>query len=160
MPTHARDLMQADPITVLPSTPFLQVQHLVVVAQISGVPVVDEQGKVLGVISVGDLLRVVDQACDDEIDDAPTVEHQRSPDSEELSEQLGALTALDVASPDIVWVSPDTPITRIAHLMRTAEIHRVLVGIDGHLSGILTAFDLLAAIEERAPPSSRSDVTA
>ncbi len=154
MPRCARDLMQANPITIAPETPFLEVQHLFVVAQISGAPVVDARGAVLGVISAGDLLRVVDQACDDDLDDAPAAEHQRTTASEELPERVGALTAIDVATPDVVWVSPDTPIARVAHVMRTEGIHRVLVGNDGRLSGILTAFDLLVAIEDRPPPSS------
>ncbi|HEX7836323.1 MAG TPA: CBS domain-containing protein [Kofleriaceae bacterium] len=137
---RARDLMQVDPLTVAFSTPFLQIQHLFVVAQISGVPVVDDRGRVLGVISSSDLLRVFDQAFDDEIDSP------ESSNAADLSEQLGSLTAIDIATPGAIWVSPDCSIWEVAQLIRTERIHRVLVGEGGHLVGILTAFDLLQAI--------------
>lgn len=151
MPTLARDLMQPDPITIAPSTPFLEIQHLFVLGEIGGAPVVDASGKVLGMISDCDLLRVMDQACDDEFDAFPSAAepvHGPPLGSHELPEGLCSLTALDVLVPDVVWVLPDTPIARVAHIMRTEVIHRVLVGHEGRLAGILTTFDLLKALEE------------
>lgn len=147
--TCARDLMQPAPITITPQTPLLELLRLFVVGQIGGAPVVDERGTVLGVLSMTDLLRVVDQVCDEDIDPEPSREGARGrvERSEELPERLGVLTAIDVVTPDVVWVSPETPIARVAHLMRTEGIHRVLVGDDGRLAGILTAFDLLKAID-------------
>jgi len=146
----ARDLMQHEPISIPSRTPFLEILRLFVVGQIGGAPVVDDRGTVLGVLSVTDLLRVVDQVCDEDIDPEPAREGDRvrvESSEEELPERFGALTAIDVVTPDVVWVSPETPIARVAHLMRTEGIHRVLVGVDGRLAGILTAFDLLKAIE-------------
>ena len=145
----ARDLMQPDPISIAPQTPFLEILRLFVVGQIGGAPVVDDRGTVLGILSMTDLLRAVEQVCDEDIDPEPSREGARArvDSSEELPERLGALTATDVVTPDVVWVSPETPIARVAHLMRTEGIHRVLVGEDGRLGGILTAFDLLKAIE-------------
>ena len=145
----ARDLMQPDPLSISPETPFLEILRLLVVGQLGGAPVVDDRGTVLGVLSTTDLLRVVDQVCDEDIDPEPPREGARSraESSMELPERLGVLTAIDVVTPDVVWVSPETPIARVAHLMRTVGIHRVLVGEDGRRVGILTAFDLLRAIE-------------
>ena len=45
-----------------------------------------------------------------------------------------------------IWVSPDCAICEVARLMRAEGIHRVLVGHDRRLAGILTAFDLLQAV--------------
>lgn len=143
----ARDLMQVDPVTVLPGTPFLQVQHLFVVALISGAPVVDDRGTVHGVVSAIDLLRVADQAFDDEVDPEPEAQRSFEPSTTvELPERLGSLTAIEIASPEPIWVSPDCDICEVARLMRARGIHRVLVGHDGRLAGILTAFDLLQAV--------------
>jgi CBS domain-containing protein len=133
-----RDLMQWSPITVPADMPFLEVQHLFVAAHISGAPVVDGRGKVVGVVSSNDLLRAVDQACDDEVDEAALGSDER--------EHLEALTARDVATPVLVWASPDDPATKIAKTMREHGIHRVLVGSPTHLEGVLTTFDFLRAL--------------
>jgi CBS domain-containing protein len=50
MPESARDLMTTPVLTVAPDAPLLEVQHLFVVAHISGAPIVDKTGKVLGVV--------------------------------------------------------------------------------------------------------------
>lgn len=132
--------MHADLVTVPATMPFLEVQHLFVVANISGAPMVDATGRVLGMVTSSDLLRALDQVCDDDADlgldedDAPVREH------------LGDLVARDVGTPEVVWVPLDTPISRVAQLMHSEGIHRVLVGENGRVAGILTAFDLLRAV--------------
>jgi CBS domain-containing protein len=139
--SRASDLMTTDLVTVRPEMSLLQVQHLFVVLQISGAPVVDVRGDVVGVISSSDLLRAVDQICDEDVDPMP-------PDDDGLPERLGVLSVRDVATSEAVWVAPDAPIQDVATLMRTEGIHRVLVGAESRLEGILTAFDLLEALEE------------
>jgi CBS domain-containing protein len=132
--------MQPDPITVPATMPFLDVQHLFVVAHIGSAPIVDVRGCVLGMITNSDLLRTVDQFCDDEVDPGSSM----TPGA--LSEQLAELVAGDVGTQEVVWVPLDAPISVVAHLMRTEGIHRVLVGQNGQLAGILTTFDLLRAV--------------
>jgi CBS domain-containing protein len=134
--------MRTDLITVRPETSLLQVQHLFVVLQISGAPVVDAKDRVVGVISSSDLLRAVDQVCDEDIDPTPTSA------TDVLPERLSALSVRDVATTEVVWVAPDTPIADVAKLMREEGIHRVLVGASSQLEDILTAFDLLEALED------------
>ena len=143
----ARDVMRRDPISIAVDTPFLEVQHLFVVAQIGGAPVVGSHGEVLGIISTVDLLRAVDQACDAEVDG----------NAEELAEDLHPLRASEVMTPEVVWVTPDTPASQVARLMRDQGIHRVLVGNDGRLEGIITAFDLLALVETQGTDRSIQD---
>lgn len=92
----------------------------------------------MGVISAIDLMRATDQAFDDDLDPGESVEQDSRSD---------VLTAEDIASPDPVWVSPTTPVDRVAQLMQRERIHRVLVGDDGNLEGILTTFDLLEKVQ-------------
>ncbi|MBZ0238727.1 MAG: CBS domain-containing protein [Deltaproteobacteria bacterium] len=140
----ARDLMQPEPITIPAAMPFPQIQHLFVVARIGGAPVVDERGTVVGVVSTADLLGALDQAFDDDIDPAPPGDPApESPSAIALPEGLGALTARELATPDAIWVSPEASPAEVARVMRAEGVHRVLVGRDGQLAGILTAFDLL-----------------
>lgn len=133
MALRARDLMKTDLLTIPPEMPFLEVQHLFVEAGVGGAPVVDASGHVRGVITSADLLRVTDQACDDEIDALEPA-------------ALETLTANDVATPEQIWVSPDADVAHVARLMREQGVHRVLVGSDGRLAGVLSAFDLLEAV--------------
>ncbi len=133
----ARDLMQPDPLTVPATMSYLDLQHVLVAAQVSGAAVVDESGGVVGVVSATDLLRAADEALDDDRDPG---------ESDNLAERFEMLTAGDLATPEVVWVSPRTPIARVAQRMRSVGIHRVLVGERGKLQGILTAYDLLKAV--------------
>lgn len=136
MTVHARELMQPNPITVSSQTPLLELQHLLVVAHISGVPVVGADGQVTGVVSVTDVLSAIAQALDEDHDPG---------ESDDLLEELRAITAGDIATPEVVWVSPDTEVADVARMMRAEGIRRVLVG-NGRLEGILTAYDLLRAV--------------
>jgi CBS domain-containing protein len=132
----ARELMQPNPITVSSHMPLLELQHLLVVAHISGVPVVGADGQVTGVVSATDVLSAIEQALDEDHDPG---------ESDDLLEELRAITAGDIATPEVVWVSPDTAVAEVARMMRAEGIRRVLVG-NGRLEGILTAYDLLRAV--------------
>jgi CBS domain-containing protein len=140
MASLARHVMQPTPVTFAPDTPLLEIVHMFVTAHIHGAPVVAADGVVLGVVSATDLLRALDQACDDEIDAGERAEADR------LLDALAGLTARDVATPAPLWVSPEMPLPRVATLMRTQGLHSVLVGDAGKLLGVLSAFDLLAAL--------------
>jgi CBS domain-containing protein len=133
--------MKRDPITVRPDMPFLEIQRLFVQAHIGGAPVVDANGRVEGMITSSDLLRELDELCDEDLDaDEPE-------DEEALLDRLATLTAREVETPEAIWVTPDAPIAEVAQRMRDEGVHRVLVGADGKLLGILTAFDLLEALK-------------
>ena len=56
----ARDVMQTHLVTVEPELPLVDVHRLFVEEEITGAPVVDDTGRLLGVISSTDLLRAVD----------------------------------------------------------------------------------------------------
>jgi len=133
----AREVMHANPLTVSTETPVLDIQHLLVSAAIGALPVTARDGAVMGIVTASDVLRAFDQALDDDIDEG---------ESDAPRELLERITAADIATPEVIWVSPDAEITTVAQVMRDACIHRVLVGTHGRLEGILTAFDLLRTI--------------
>jgi CBS domain-containing protein len=129
--------MERNTLTIPSTMPFPEIVRLLVVAGIHGAPVVDEQGAIIGMVSAMDLLRASDQAHDDERDEG---------EGNDPLEQLSIATALELASPEPIWVAPEAPAGDVARLMHREGIHRVLVGADGRLEGILTAFDLLRAV--------------
>lgn len=133
---NARDLMEVNVLTIPANMPLAEIVRLIVVAGIHGAPVIDGSGAVVGLISVMDLLRASDQAHDDDHDEG---------ESSDPEAQLCSRTAIQLSSP-ATWVSPETPAGDVARLMRGTGIHRVLVGTEGRLEGIVTAFDLLRAV--------------
>ena len=137
MPRVARELITTEPFTVAAATPVLEVQHLLVLAQASGMPVVEEDGRVIGIVRAIDVLRALDQVLDPDLDDG---------ESDDLFEPLRALTARDIASVELVWIDPETPATEVAAQMRETGVQRVLVGVAGKLEGMLTPYELLAEI--------------
>lgn len=129
--------MHADLVTVPPDQSLLEVLHLLVVAGVGGVPVVREDGAVVGVLTATDVLHAIEQAVDEDRD---------AGEPEDLHESLRRITAGEIATPDVVWVSPDTTVAKVSQIMRAEGIHRVLVGSKRRLDGILTSFDLLRAV--------------
>lgn len=128
-----RDVMQRDVLTIPAAMPFAEILRVMVVAAVHGAPVIDENGKVVGMLSAMDLLRATEQAYDDERDEG---------EGADPLAQLRQATARQLASPEPAWVRPDAPLADVARLMKDTGSHRVLVGADGRLDGIVTAFDL------------------
>lgn len=141
---RVRDVMQASPIQILPRMPFLELQRIFVTAHIGGAPVVDERGVLLGVVTWMDLLRAVDQVCDEDIDSSGPDEPSERVSAHDFSERLGNLTAADVMSPDVVSVSPEMTARDAAEEMRSHSVDHLFVLEGGTMLGSVTALDLLA----------------
>lgn len=154
MALRARDVMQKSVISVQPDTPLAQVARLFVDEAIHGAPVVDETERLLGVISVTDLIRAVDET---HTSGAATAIYFRDvlefsgPDwssaPEDFQDRLEQLTVADVMQPSVVTVGSDVTVPEIAKLLRANQIHRVIVVNDGVLVGLVTALDLVGLLE-------------
>ena len=154
MPTTAADLMTRDVVSVGPDTPLLEVYRLFVTEQIHGAPVMDEEERLVGVISSSDLL----QAAEDERDTAigssdylrDLVEFS-SPDwgrgLTDFQDRLAQLTVADVMTAAVLTVQSDTPISEVARLLRQHGVHRAWVEEKGRLCGVISTFDLLPLVE-------------
>jgi CBS domain-containing protein len=148
----ARDLMQESIILVAPEDPLIGVQRLFADEMIHGAPVVDEQNRVLGVISTSDLL----QAVTDERDATYPVPGYFEDGvasfvgfgDEDFREALGGRRVAGVMTMDIVSVSPRATVSEVARTLRHNRVHRVLVIEDDALVGIITAFDLIELLEK------------
>lgn len=157
MATTARDIMQTGIVTVAPDAPLTSLQRLFVEEGIHGAPVVDDEGRVLGVVTSMDLLR----AASEEVDASPAepayfradldlhgFDWSRAP--ADLLEGLPDAVASDVMTTEILSVAPETPVAAVARVLRENAVHRVLVIEDGELRGILSAMDLVALLESPA----------
>jgi CBS domain-containing protein len=145
---RARDFMQTELLTVRPETPLLDIHRMFAEEEIHGAPVVDEEGRVRGVVSTLDLVRALRDECDTSDTATAFFRDDRSYAlawSTELSTRLGEICASDVMTREVVTVGPNAPVAEVARTMREQRIHRVLVVEDHALLGVITSFDLLRA---------------
>jgi CBS domain-containing protein len=151
----AGELMQTDVISVAPDASLIEVHRLLLEEEISGAPVIDEEGTVLGVISSKDLLCAVQDVYDGgAAGKAPVYFREELPGSGpdwlgapvDFRDRMGALTAADAMVHELIAVVPETPIAEVARIMRGQRIHRVFVVKDQELLGIVTTFDLVGLL--------------
>ena len=138
------DVMSQSVITVGPGTPLKDVAGLLVDHRVSGVPVVDAAGAVLGVVSEADLL-IKEQG-------AEAIRHRRlarfvweSRESRSQLAKLGAVTAGEAMTAPAVTIGPGRPISEAAAVMTARKLNRLPVVDDGRLVGIVTRADLVRA---------------
>lgn len=143
------DVMSRDPIVVGPQTPLKEAIKILAEQRISGLPVVDESGKLVGVISETDLLwqetGVEPPVYIMFLDSVIYLENPARHD-QELHKALGQ-TVGEVMSSDAVTVKPDQPLRKAAKLMQEKSIRRLAVTDDaGKVIGILTPGDIVRAM--------------
>ncbi len=147
---RARDLMTTDVVTVPPTTPVIAIARLLSDRGISAVPVVDGEGKVLGIVTEADLIRRLAGAEDRPAGWLVAMFSNPTRDADRYARTHGAL-AEEVMSAGVVAVEPDTRASAIAHTMEEKGIRRVLVTEGGKLRGIVSRADLLRALVAPAP---------
>jgi CBS domain-containing protein len=142
---EAKDIMTAEVATVGPDASVRDIAALLLERRISATPVVDGAGKLLGIVSEGDLMRRQDIGTAGRRSwwlDLITSSESRAA---EYVKSHG-VTANDVMSRDIVTVAPDTSIGKIAETLERHHIKRVPVVDGGKLVGIVSRADLLRAL--------------
>jgi CBS domain-containing protein len=152
---QARDVMKSDLVTVETSCPLDEVERLLAERGISGVPVVDGSGAIVGVVSAKDLLDRYSEDPDArprrgrDVDAFPSDDEPLDPDEEPAfaSRDLDAQeTAADVMTPEVRWVSADAGLGEIARAMVRDRVHRLLVRDEGRYVGLVGTMDVLHAL--------------
>ena len=139
----ARDVMTAPAVACRAEAFFEEIAEMLADRDISGMPVVDESGSVVGVISERDLAHALG---------GPMVRlalrrHNHGPFMRELHDMpRGTRRAKDVMTSPPVTVAPQAHLDEIARLMRVHQINRVPVLDSGRLVGVVTRGDVLGAI--------------
>jgi CBS domain-containing protein len=141
----ARDIMVFPVITAKPSATVREVAETLLKHHISAVPVVDDQGHLVGIVSEGDLLRRVEAGTE-----------QRRPwwllgltRDETLAEdyvKAHARRVEDVMIRRVVTAAPDTPLHEVATLLEKSAIKRVPIVENGELVGIVSRANLIQAV--------------
>jgi CBS domain-containing protein len=154
----ARDLMESRVIAIDPASSLLDAYRLFVEEEISGAPVVDEDGRVLGVLSAHDLLRAAAEERDTALVQTSyfrDLAEFSGPDwattPEDFQDRLSQRTVAETMTPDAILVAPGATVAEVARTLRQRRVHRVLV-VDGErLVGLISSFDLVALLEKEQP---------
>lgn len=156
---RALDVMTAKVITVKPEATIQEVAHLFVENNISAVPVVDAKGKLIGIVSEGDLLHRAEIGT----------ERRRSwwlelvSSSRDLAADYiksHACRVRDVMSADVVSVDEATPVADIADLLERKRIKRVPVVRDGKPVGIVSRSNLIKVLAAFSTPPKSDEAEA
>jgi CBS domain-containing protein len=155
MTLTAGDVAQTNVATLAPEASLVNAHRLFVDEQISGAPVVEDSGAVVGVVSSSDLLRSIAESQDSG-GSQPTYLRElltfSGPDwynlPNDLQDRLDSVVVGDVMTPSPATVEAEATVVEVARLMRDARIHRVIVVKEGYLVGIISSLDLAGLIAE------------
>ena len=155
----AQDVMTRDVITIDPDSTVLQAARLMLQHHVSGLPVVDGNGNLVGVLSEGDFLRRRETKT--ERRRSRWLEFLMGPGriAAEYSHSHGGKVS-EVMSTDVQSVEQDTALEDIVELMERKRIKRVPVLCGGQLVGIVTRSNLMHAmvsLARMAQPASKDD---
>ena len=139
MHSLVKDLMTPQVVTIGPKTPFKEIVARLANHRVSAVPVVNDDGLVLGVVSEADLL--LKEEFPDPDADTPLFWTKRR---RLERDRAAATTARDLMSVAVVSIAPDATVAEAARRMHTAGVKRLpVLDEGGRLVGILSRADLL-----------------
>jgi CBS domain-containing protein len=142
---RASDVMTTGVVTASPESKVRDVVGLLLEHRVSAVPVVDADGKIVGIVSEGDLTHRHESGTEH-------TGHWWRAITETSEEAARAYTrthgrlARDVMTAGVVTVAPDTPLNEAAALLDKHRIKRLPVVKDGRLVGIVSRANLLQAL--------------
>uniref|UniRef100_A0A7V4G7E7 CBS domain-containing protein n=1 Tax=Desulfobacca acetoxidans TaxID=60893 RepID=A0A7V4G7E7_9BACT len=148
----ARDIMTREVITVNVDASVEDLARLLETHRISGVPVLDQDGALVGVVTQSDLVR---RSRDLELPPALNILdihlflETPSRFLKRLTQLLGNRVG-EVMTPHPVVVAPDTPVQEIARIMDTQKVHTLPVMAEGKLVGIVGKLDLIRGLARPA----------
>ena len=174
---NVRDIMRTAVVTAHPDQTVRELTRLLSEHGISGVPVVDDGGSVLGVVSSSDVIRVAAGSDSVPLAALPwvnpsvpenTVDPEDPPpdpysdyflpeeapvvapdwDAGDRDGPLDQLSVADIMTPVTFNIDGDATLAELADFLVRGRIHRAVVLEEGRLAGIVTAVDVLRAVAE------------
>ncbi|OLS01895.1 CBS domain-containing protein [Tissierella creatinophila] len=143
---YIKDIMTKDVITVHEEDTVEKCANLLITHDLSGIPVVDDKGKVKGIVTEGDLIRRASR-----IEGPPVLEvlgglfYLESPKKfiDKLKKSMGSI-AREIMTENVITVGPDKEIEDAATLLVQEKIKRLpVVDKEGNLIGIVSRKDIM-----------------
>lgn len=138
-----KDIMSSDVKTASPDTLVKDIAQTMCFHRISGLPIVDDENNILGIISEKDVLNKMFP------DIAELASQEKFPNLEELEGSYAGtlqLKAKELMTTSVATVSPEMPILKATSMMCIKKIRRIPVAKEGKLIGIISVGDVHKAI--------------
>ena len=142
---QARDVMVAPVVTVKPSATVQEVAKQFLERQISAAPVVDDKGKLVGIVSEGDLLHRVEAGTERRRSWLLRAFTEADTLAAEYVKSHGRKVS-DVMTRTVITAAPETPLHEIATLLEKNAIKRLPILENGQLVGVVSRANLLQAV--------------
>lgn len=157
-PITASDLMNPDVLTVPEDMPIPELAAFLIDQEITGAPVEDADGNLVGVVSVVDIAALIADELDDDDDDDDEDHDDEAHEAAEEGLLLAEgdedededdddddeeLVAADIMTPQVFSVAEDATVAEVASLMLDCHLHRLVVTREGEAVGIISTSDLL-----------------
>ncbi len=144
----AAEIMTSDSITLSPETEVTQAARLLLDKGINGVPVVDDEGRLVGVLCQSDLIaqqkKLPIPSLFTFLDGLIPLTSMKQVERE--VKKIAAVTVADAMTESPVTVAPDTTIETVAALMVDNNFHTVPVLAGGRLVGVIGKEDILRTL--------------
>ncbi len=144
----AKDIMTSDVITVNPATTIDELARLLIDNKISGVPVLDDSGDLIGIVTENDLISQNKRLH------IPTIVRlfdafimlENPGKIEKEFRKMSASTVNDICSKDVITVTEDTLLEDIATIMSEKNVHLLPVVEGKKIKGIIGKIDMIKGI--------------
>jgi CBS domain-containing protein len=126
---RAKDLMNTDVVTIRDDAPVAQLCDVMQVAHANGLPVLNADGELVGIVTEDDILYGTMGVFD----------KNGSP-----------VLVRDIMTSPAICASEETDIVELARMLCGMRIHRVPILLDGRVTGVVTALDVVRAVADGA----------
>ncbi len=138
---RARDVMTSPAVTVRPETPLVEAARIMARRRISGLPVVDEGGRLVGIVSEADLL--IKEAGPGGLPLLAFHPQGPPPEIRPLLRRYEGRVVAEVMTREVITAHEDTPLHQLAALMARNDVNRIPIVRGGRVVGIVTRNDVL-----------------
>ncbi len=141
----AKDIMTHDPITIGPKTNIREIAEILTTHNISGLPVVGEDGAELGIVSEGDLMRkeIAPKTPDVLSILGAIIYYNGLKEYQQAFRKMSATTAEEIMTDRVVTVQQHEEVSQVGQIMLDHGIKRVPVLAGNQLVGIISRSDIV-----------------
>jgi CBS domain-containing protein len=142
-----RDVMTPEPKSVMATTPLTDTARILLPSIFTGLPVVDAQGRPIGLITQGDLIRKGGLPL------RLSLLADSNQDNRELFiDQLTKRQAFEIMTAPVIMIGQDRPLVDAVDLMLAKGVKRLpVVDSDGRLTGMVSRLDIFRTVMREAP---------
>ena len=153
---RVRDIMTTDLVTLSPNNTIREATIKLAVENISGAPVVDEDYRMVGILSGNDILELImkyDRKVGDDLEDHMLSSYMdadvKDPKLKKVAEEISNTKVSDIMTRTVLSTTPDANIIDLLRSMINMDISRVPVVEKGVLIGIVSRADIIFSIYKK-----------